>query len=90
MPVRAPSGFDVELERLPPELRWREWLARVEAVVFAAAEPVTRDLLARLVGRDCPLDLLLDDIRNELRRAPMNSSRSAPATRSAPARATPG
>jgi hypothetical protein len=29
---------------------------RVEAVLFAAAKPVTRDILARVVGRDCALD----------------------------------
>ena len=38
--------------------------------MFAAAEPVPRETLARLVGRDCPLDLLLDDIRAELRGRP--------------------
>ena len=62
--------LDIELAELPAELRWREWMERVEAVVFAAAAPVPRDVLARLVGRDCPLDLLLDDIRAELRARP--------------------
>ena len=50
--------FDRELSDLPPELRWREWEARVEAVLFAAAKPVTREVLARLVGRDCALEFL--------------------------------
>ena len=68
--ARAPSELDVELADLPAELRWREWLARVEAVVFAAADPVPREMLARLVGRDCPLDLLLDDLSAELRARP--------------------
>ncbi len=54
--------FDRELVDLPPELRWREWKARLEAVLFAAAKPVTRDILARVVGRDCALELLLDDL----------------------------
>lgn len=31
-----------QLEDLPAELRWREWMMRVEAVIFASAEPVTR------------------------------------------------
>jgi chromosome segregation and condensation protein ScpB len=64
--ARKPNGepdFDCELADLPPELRWREWKARVEAVLFAAAKPVGRDILARVVGRDCALDLLLDDLR---------------------------
>lgn len=37
--------YDRELEDLPPELRWREWMMRVEAVIFASAEPVTRETL---------------------------------------------
>jgi len=55
---------------LPPEQRWREWMGCVEAVLFAAADPVPRATLLRLVGRDCPLDLLLDDIKAELRARP--------------------
>ncbi|WP_367714359.1 SMC-Scp complex subunit ScpB (plasmid) [Nitratireductor sp. GISD-1A_MAKvit] len=58
--------FDRELEHLPPHLRWREWMARVEAVIFAAPEPVTRQTLAQVIGRDCNLDLLIEDIRAEL------------------------
>lgn len=60
------SLLDTELEQLPPELRWREWMGRVEAVIFAASEPVTRATLARVVGKDCNLDLIIDDIRAEL------------------------
>ena len=37
--------FDRELADLPSELRWREWKARVEAVLFAAPKPVTREVL---------------------------------------------
>ena len=62
--------FDAELVDLPPELRWREWMGRVEAVIFASPEPVGRDTLARVVGRDCSLDLLIADIRAELRGRP--------------------
>lgn len=62
--------FDAELDHLPPEMRWREWMGRVEAVIFAANEPVTRDQLARIVGKSCSLDLLIDDIREELRGRP--------------------
>jgi segregation and condensation protein B len=64
------ADLDLELADLTAELRWREWLARVEAVVFASPQPVTRETLARVVGRDCPLDLVLDDIRAELRDRP--------------------
>ena len=62
--------YDRELEDLPPELRWREWMLRVEAVIFASAEPVTRETLARVVGRDCSIDLLIDDLQEELSSRP--------------------
>lgn len=62
--------IDRELEDLPPDLRWREWMLRVEAVIFAAAEPVSREVLARVVGSDCSIDLLIDDLRDELRTRP--------------------
>lgn len=62
--------LDRELDHLPPEARWREWMNRVEAAIFAASEPVGRDTLARIVGRECSIDLLIDDIREELRGRP--------------------
>lgn len=45
-----PALLDTELEHLPPELRWREWMGRV----------------ARLVGKSCNIELIIDDIRVEL------------------------
>lgn len=62
--------LDRELSDLPPELRWREWMLRVEAVIFSSAEPVGRETLARVVGKDCSVDLLLDDLQEELRSRP--------------------
>ncbi|RWO03211.1 MAG: SMC-Scp complex subunit ScpB [Mesorhizobium sp.] len=62
--------FDPELDHLPPEVRWREWMNRVEATIFAASEPVTRDTLARIVGKSCNIELIIDDIREELRGRP--------------------
>jgi segregation and condensation protein B len=62
--------IDRELEDLPPDLRWREWMLRVEAVIFASAEPVSRDILARVVGSDCSIELLIDDLREDLRTRP--------------------
>ncbi|MEP9400029.1 SMC-Scp complex subunit ScpB [Mesorhizobium sp. KR2-14] len=62
--------FDRELEDLPPELRWREWMLRAEAVIFAAAEPVSRETLVRVVGSHCSIDLLIEDLREELRDRP--------------------
>ncbi|MES0155934.1 SMC-Scp complex subunit ScpB [Mesorhizobium sp. M0018] len=62
--------FDKELDHLPPEARWREWMHRVEATIFAASEPVGRETLARVVGKNCSIDLLIDDIREELRGRP--------------------
>jgi len=67
---RQDGLYDRELEDLPPELRWREWMLRVEAVIFASAEPVGRETLARVVGEDCSIDLLIDDLREELSSRP--------------------
>ncbi|CAH1661241.1 SMC-Scp complex subunit ScpB [Chelatococcus asaccharovorans] len=68
--ARREEGLDIELAELPAELRWREWMGRVEAVIFASPEPVGREVLARVVGRDCNLDLIIEDIREELRGRP--------------------
>ena len=62
--------YDRELEDLPADMRWREWMMRVEAVIFASAEPVSRETLARVVGKDCSIDLLIDDLREELSSRP--------------------
>jgi len=69
-PSRETGLLDTELDALPPELRWREWMTRVEAVIFAAPEPVTRELLSQIVGRQCSIDLLIEDICNELAARP--------------------
>ena len=68
--ARAKTDLDLDLADLPPELRWREWMGRVEAVIFASPGPVSREVLSRVVGRDCNLDLVIDDIRDELRGRP--------------------
>src|SRR5271170_1452143 len=69
--ARKPDGdLDLDLEDLPVPARWREWMGRVEAVIFASAEPVLRESLARVVGKACNLDLIIDDIREELRGRP--------------------
>ena len=43
---------------------------RVEAVIFAASQPVTRETLAAVIGSDCNLDHLIADIRDELKSRP--------------------
>ena len=60
------AAFDRELDDLPPELRWREWMRRIEAVLFASASPVGREDLARVVGQGASVELLIEDIRAEL------------------------
>jgi segregation and condensation protein B len=68
---RKVSGeLDLQLEDLPAPARWREWMGRVEAAIFASAEPVMRQNLARVVGKACNLELIIDDIRDELRGRP--------------------
>ena len=58
--------IDRELAELPRELRWREWMRRIEAGLFASSQPVPRGDLARVVGQGASLDLLLDDLAAEL------------------------
>jgi segregation and condensation protein B len=62
--------FDPELGELPEGARWREWMGRVEAAIFASCEPVPREALAKLVGQSCKLDDLIADIVDELRARP--------------------
>ena len=62
--------FDLELAELPADARWREWMNRIEAVLFAASQPVERPALARIVGREASIDLLIEDIRADLKAKP--------------------
>ena len=66
----AKDRFDPELDRelpdLPPELRWREWMRRIEAVLFASSSPVPREDLARVVGQGASVDLLVEDLAADL------------------------
>jgi segregation and condensation protein B len=64
------ARFDRDLGDLPEGLRWREWMGRVEAAIFASPMPVSRETLARLVGDACRLDDLLADIATELKARP--------------------
>jgi len=60
------SELDRELADLPPELRWREWMRRIEAVLFASASPVPREDLGRVVGQGVSVDLLIEDLAADL------------------------
>ena len=62
----AGNAFDRELDDLPPAARWRTWMGRIEAVIFASATPVPREDLARVVGQEASVDLLIEDIQAEL------------------------
>jgi segregation and condensation protein B len=68
--ARPKIDFDRALSDLPQPLRWREYMMRVEAVIFAASQPVSRETLSALIGSDCNLDLIIADIRDELRSRP--------------------
>ncbi len=63
---RSEPDLDRELLDLPPELRWREWMRRIEAVLFASASPVPREDLARVVGQGALVDLLVEDLAADL------------------------
>lgn len=60
------ANFDRELADLPQEPRWREWMGRIEAVLFASASPVGRGELARVVGQGASVEMLIADIQAEL------------------------
>ena len=63
---RSEPELDRALTDLPPELRWREWMRRIEAVLFASAAPVPREDLARVVGQAASVDLLVEDLASDL------------------------
>ena len=63
---RSEPELDRRLADLPPELRWREWMRRIEAVLFASASPVPREDLARVVGQRASVDLLVEDLAADL------------------------
>ncbi|SEK10191.1 hypothetical protein MAA5396_04857 [Marinovum algicola] len=63
---RSHPELDRELPDLPPELRWREWMRRIEAVLFASASPAPREDLARVVGQGASVDLLIEDLAADL------------------------
>ncbi|EAQ11841.1 hypothetical protein RB2654_00605 [Rhodobacterales bacterium HTCC2654] len=63
---RPELELDRELSDLPPELRWREWMRRIEAVLFASASPVPREDLARVVGQAASVELLVEDLAADL------------------------
>jgi len=60
------APLDRDLEDLPPELRWRTWIGRIEAVLFASATPVSREVLQKMVGQGVSVELLIEDLRVEL------------------------
>ncbi|MEO0829957.1 MAG: SMC-Scp complex subunit ScpB [Pseudomonadota bacterium] len=66
----AKAVFDRELADLPQELRWREWMGRVEAVLFASASPVKPKELKHLVGAEVSLGILIGDIQEEISKRP--------------------
>ncbi len=70
MARREEPELDRELVDLPADLRWREWLRRIEAVLFASASPVAREDLARVVGQGASVDLLIEDLALDLEGRP--------------------
>lgn len=62
--------FDRELKDAPAAWRWREWMNRVEAVIFASGTVVDRQSLTRIIGQSANLDMLIADIQAELQGRP--------------------
>ena len=72
---RKEPDLDRELSDLPPDLRWREWMRRIEAVLFAIAAPIARDDLAKVVGQGASVDLLIEDLAADLADRPYEVAR---------------
>jgi segregation and condensation protein B len=73
--ARQERGLDRELTDLPLDHRWREWMRRIEAVLFASAAPVARGELARVVGQGTSIDLLIADLAADLTDRPYQVAR---------------
>jgi segregation and condensation protein B len=69
-PTKPKAPFDRELADVAEPLRRREFMQRIEAVLFAAPRVVSREILVTLIGGDCHLDQLIADIRAELQGRP--------------------
>lgn len=77
MSVAKPGDLDRELIELAPDRRWREWMRRIEAVLFASTQPVARADLARIVGRRAAVELLIEDLAADLADRPYEVVRIA-------------
>lgn len=73
--AKDPPAFDRELASTDAAWRWRIWLQRIEAVLFASASPVTEADLLRVVGRRVSLDMLMDDLAAALMDRPYEVAR---------------
>jgi segregation and condensation protein B len=71
------TALDRALEDLPAADRWREWMRRIEAVLFASATPVPREVLARVVGQGAAVDLLIADLAADLTDRPYEIAKTA-------------
>lgn len=69
--------LDRDLADLPPDLRWRTWMQRIEAVLFASATPVSRAALGRVVGQAASVDQLVSDLAADLAQRPYEVARVA-------------
>jgi segregation and condensation protein B len=63
------------------QTRWRpsctgaNGLGRLEAAIFASKEPVSRQVLARVVAPNCNLDWVIEDIRRRVARSTLRPRR---------------
>jgi segregation and condensation protein B len=53
-----------------------EWARRVFAMLFASAVPVERSVIARMIGRDAPVEAVIDVIRDQLGDSPIEVTRA--------------
>ena len=72
-----PPPLDRELETLTPDHRQAVWQARIEAALFASAEPLSETHLQSLVGTTANVAKLVDRIQAELVTRPYEIAQTA-------------
>lgn len=76
MSRRKEVDLDRELAHLPVDRRWKEWMRRIEAVLFASASAVQREDLARVVGQGASIEMLIEDLAADLEERPYEVARA--------------
>ncbi|KPF85132.1 hypothetical protein IP70_13110 [alpha proteobacterium AAP38] len=70
MSMEISVPFDRELRDWPEDERMREWMMRVEALIFASSRPVPSKILSAVIGSTVPVETVIAALLEELRPRP--------------------